>query len=94
MLKQQKYLAEINRIYNFIIIKRTKAGDSQLYNKRTAMPKILKVREAKTIIRKEESNARINADKLATTCNDMLSKQVSAKCCQKILRSKNRERIP
>ena len=58
------------------------------------MPKILKVREAKTIIRKEKSNARINADKLATTCNDMLSKQVSAKCCQKILRSKNRERIP
>ena len=93
MLRQQKYLAEVNRIYSFIIIKSTKAGDSQLYYKRTAMPKVLKVREAKTIIRKVQSNARINTDKLAT-CNDMLNKQVFAKSCQKILRSKNRERIP
>ena len=60
MLRQQKYLAEVNRIYNFIITKLTKAGDSQLYNERTAMPKILKVREAKTIIRKVKSKARIN----------------------------------
>ena len=41
-----------------------------------------------------KSNAQINADKLAITSNDMLNKQVSAKSCQKILRSKNRERIP
>lgn len=71
------------------IIKRIKASDSLLNNERTGRPKILTVRERKTVIREVQKNPRISAPKLAIMCSAMFNKNVSVETCRRILRSEN-----
>ncbi|XP_043262251.1 uncharacterized protein LOC122403036 [Colletes gigas] len=71
------------------IIKRIKASDSLLNNERTGRPKILTVRERKTMIRQVQQNPQLSAPKLPTMCNDIFNKKISAETCRRILRGEN-----